>query len=486
MDTDPHRFEAWRAMLSTVDAADAKLAALKEAASDYAQQVADGRLEKQAAVDELIDEATIAGLINDFGLKKIERVVGEVFTKTTGNGKTRAKSGKVFIADWRDRCHKTQTGALIANLANAVVALAEAPELAGLLAFDEMARAALLNRPLPQARDKFDQHPLSDTDASVLQQWLQDAGLRKIGREAVHQAIDIVAHRAAFHPVRNYLNGLRWDGTAGLATWLADYMGVENNQYTERIGVMFLISMVARIIKPGCKVDHMLVLEGPQGVLKSTACGLLGRQWFSDNLPDITVGKDVQQHLRGKWLIEVSEMHALSKAEASLLKSFISRTVERYRPSYGRLEVIEPRQCCFIGTTNRDTYLRDETGGRRFWPVVTTTINVEKLEQDRDQLFAEAVAFYRKGERWWPDRDFEREHIAPEQEARYESDAWEQPVVTYLAGVTRTTIASVAINAIGFKTERIGTADQRRITAILTTLGWRSKRDNQTRWWEKR
>lgn len=391
-------------------------------------------------------------------------------------------------AAWLDRCVKGETGNPLAVVASALEALRSDPAISGAFSYDEMLCAPLLLHPIgnPDA-PHFETRPVTDNDIVTVQDWMQLAGLKRIAKGTVGDAIWAWAANNSFHPVRDYLSALKWDGVERLDTWLTKKLGVTASPYSQAVGRMFVIGMAARVLKPGCKADHMIVLEGPQGTLKSTACAVLGGPWFSDNLPDVGDGKDVSQHLRGKWLIEVAEMHAMGRAEATLLKAFITRTVERYRPSYGRMETIEPRQCVFIGTTNREVYLRDETGGRRFWPVKVGEINIDGLIADRDQLFAEAVHLYRQGERWWPSRDFEREHMLPEQESRYEADVWEEQIRDYVATRSQVTIGEIARNALFAETPRIGTADQRRITAVLDTIGWKRGQKDFTgkRWWVK-
>jgi predicted P-loop ATPase len=375
-------------------------------------------------------------------------------------------------------CMRNEKGEPLPNLANAMQVLRGHPSVSRCFAYDEMLCAPLLVEPLPATNpEPIVSRPVTDTDVAALQEWLQHVGLEKLGKDTTHQAVDLRASECAFHPVRDYLAGLTWDGEARLDNWLADYLGAERRHYEASIGTMFLVAMVARIFEPGCKADYMMILEGPQGGRKSTACSILGGQWFSDNLPEVTTGKDVAQHLPGKWLIEIAEMSSMSRAEAATLKAFITRPIERYRPSYGRKEVVQPRQCIFIGTTNQSAYLRDETGGRRFWPVRVGRIDTDALACDRDQLFAEALRLYREGRRWWPDDAFEREHIQPEQEARYEADAWEEIIVQWIERRERVTVVDVARDCLSIETPRIGTADQRRIAAILERLGWARVRD---------
>lgn len=373
---------------------------------------------------------------------------------------------------WDDLLLRTDNGKAQPNLANVLVLLRNEPLLRDCFAFDEMVRTVVVRRPPPGvARDGFPR-PIRDTDVTAVQEWVQRAALPRIGSDVVHAAIDLRALDNSFHPIKDYLNGITWDGVPRLDTWLHTYLGVEHGSYASGIGRMFLIASVARIMRPGCKADYMLVFEGTQGAGKSTACQILGGDYYSDSLPDIRSGKDVSQHLNGKWFIELAELSGLDKVEAAALKAFITRTEEKYRPSYGRREVTEKRQCVFTGTTNKAAYLRDETGARRFWPVTVGAIDTEALKRDRDQLLAEALAAFQAGEKWWPDRDFEQRHIQPQQEARFEADVWESRISEFLQHRQRVLVSDVAVDGLGMEMGRIGTADSRRIMSAMERLGW--------------
>jgi predicted P-loop ATPase len=388
---------------------------------------------------------------------------------------------------WLAQCI-SENGKALPIVTNALVALRRDPAIRDAFAFDEMQRTPMLMHAIGDALTPFEHRPLTDDDITVVTEFLQKAGLSRIGRDNVRDAVNARARENGFHPVRDWLQSLVWDGQKRVDVWMTTKLGAELTPYTQAVGQMFLISLVARIFEPGCKVDYMPVLEGQQGAMKSAAVAVLGGNYFSDCLPEIGEGKDVSQHLRGKWVIEIGEMHAMSRAESAQLKAFITRQVERYRPSFGRYEVIEPRQCVFIGTTNKETYLKDETGGRRFWPVKVGDIDINGLAEDRDQIFAEAVHLYHEGTAWWPDRAFELQHIKPEQEARYDADCWEDLIENYLANASKVTVGQVAKEAIGMEAAKIGTADQRRITAVMDRVGW--KRDPKkdwkgNRWWTR-
>ena len=217
---------------------------------------------------------------------------------------------------WLKHCLRDERRCIVASLANVLIAMRSAPELVNVLAFDEMLGVPLLLAALPLAPGAdvpvcpATLRELRDEDVSQLQEYLQHHGMTKVGKDTAHQAVDQRARERAFHPVRNYLEELRWDGVRRLDHWMSDMLGADPTIYTSRIGRMFIIAMVARIFVPGCKSDHMVVLEGEQGAGKSSACRVLAGEWFSDSLPDIW-DKDGAQHIRGKSLIEVAELAAI-------------------------------------------------------------------------------------------------------------------------------------------------------------------------------
>ena len=228
---------------------------------------------------------------------------------------------------WRDELIRGKSGRPLSNFANCLIALRGAHQLRDLFAFDEMELTAVVTRPsLLGDRGVFPQPVTDDTVAGVWD-WLQRNGLPSATIDAVHRAVDKVCMDRPFHPVREYLSHLVWDGVSRIDDWLGTYMGAESTPYTRVVGPKWLISGTARVMQPGCKADHVLIFEGEQGLGKSTAAKVLagGDPWFSDDLPPIG-SKDCQEHLPGKWIIELSELSAVSKAETEAVKSFISRT----------------------------------------------------------------------------------------------------------------------------------------------------------------
>ena len=228
-----------------------------------------------------------------------------------------------------------------------------------------------------------------------------------------------------FDPVRDYLDGLRWDGVRRIDTWLVKYCRAADTALNRAIGRKMLIAAVRRVKEPGCKFDYIVVLEGEQGIGKSSVLKILaGEDNFSDNEILGLQKREQQEAIQGVWIYEVAELEGLHKSEVTRVKLFASKTFDSARPAYGRSRVDRPRRCIFVATTNDNTYLRDTTGNRRFWPVCVGVIDLAGVRKDRDQLWAEAVAMEASGEplvipeKLWPD-------VAVQQEARMELDPWE-------------------------------------------------------------
>ena len=320
--------------------------------------------------------------------------------------------------------------------------------------------------------------------------WLQHQGI-SVNKEIAGQATNIVSREHPFHPIRDYLNSLKWDGVRRIDTWLTVYLGVAPSEYAWAVGAKFLIGAVARIFQPGCKVDTCLILEGPQGAQKSTALRTLaGADLFTDDISELG-SKDSVMQTRGVWIIELSELDALKGAELSRVKAFMSRQVDRIRPPYGKRVVDLPRECVFAGTVNKDTYLTDETGGRRFWPVRCGTISIADLESDRGQLWTEAVERFRAGEAWWLDNQALTQSAAAEVAERHEPGAWDElitdwvkapkerldlsgnPVAPLISTTDFVTVRDILIHSIG-KDPKVWTqADQNRVAKSLTAKGWK-------------
>jgi hypothetical protein len=355
------------------------------------------------------------------------------------------------------------------NTANAEVLLTQHPDWKGVLGFNELTGRRMILNAIPGTPGGDRQ--LEDDDYTAATGWFNRNGFPNARDTITGPAIRRACRANTFNPLTDYLDGLTWDGTKRAETWLIEFGGAEDTKFNREAGLRWLISAVARAFSPGVKVDHMLVLEGAQGSGKSSGIRALAGDgdMFGDNLPDMT-HKDAQEYVRGKWIIEVAELVA-ARRDINAVKAFISRQTDEFRWSYGREVVQQPRRCAFIGTTNDDAYLRDETGNRRFWPVKIQKMDVEWIANDRDQLWAEAVELYRSGLPWWLSPDLET--MAQEAQAeRLDVDPWQSDVAAYVVDKDMLAPRQVIAEVLGKVPADISRRDSDRVCGILRTLGF--------------
>lgn len=319
---------------------------------------------------------------------------------------------------WTQQLTISKSGKFDSTVNNVLVIMQHDPELRGRYYYDEFKDRMTVAGDLPWITLENRQTNMwTDADDAGLRNYIELRytidSIRKIS-----DAVAIAMTSCGRHPVREYLEALTWDGTPRADTIFCDYLGAEDSEYTRAVTRKALIGAVARIFQPGCKHDHILVLVGPQGSRKSTTLAKLGKGWFSDSLYTVQ-GKEAYEQLQGFWIIEMGEMAATRKAELEQIKQFISKQSDSFRSAYARRTKEWPRQCAFFGSTNDEEFMRDTTGGRRFWPVNVTDagrLRADALtEEIVDQIWAEIVVRYRAGESWYLD-DLRLEAQAREQQ----------------------------------------------------------------------
>lgn len=412
-------------------------------------------------------------------------------------------SGNTFdgAGFWRpappDSFHETDKGGVKAVMHNLMLILRDHPTWAGVLGFDQYAELIVKLKPPPWQGDRPFKRggEWMEEDDFRLRHWLSTYFFEAKEKD-VMQAVTLIAHAHAFHPLIEKFEATTWDGVHRLRTWLIDYMGVGKGkkfmrlppaerdivlQYSELVGMYWMIGAVARVFeaaKPGAttgaKMDTMLILEGEQGLLKSTALRTLGGDYFTDEKLDFG-NKDSLMVLQGRHIIEMAEMEGFNKADTSATKYFIPKREDLFRLPYGKKLVKKPRRCVFAGTVNHDVYLKDDSGNRRFWPVWCTDIDIARLEQDVAQLWAEALHWYRDGHRWWPSAE-DRHLFTFEQDKRFQEDDWREVVESFCIGKNIITSGEVLGDALKIDKARWDKMSQMRVGSIMRRMGWERRR----------
>lgn len=386
---------------------------------------------------------------------------------------------------------------------NAAVILINSEEWREVLAYDAFSgTVALMKEPpapdgVPHLMTKYPR-AMETQDLEAIRMWFQSSIYRMdVDHKSITGAVNSAARRVTFHPVVEFLKGLEWDHESRIDTWLTKYLGVEDSAYARRVGRYWLMSAVARAREPGAQADHVLVLEGPQGAGKSTACRILSvdeEEWYLGQVRDIH-NKETAMQLRGKWVVEFAELSGLRNAEVESIKDFFTTHTDKWVPKFENLETKAKRQCVFAATVNKDRYLRDSSGNRRFWPVrVAATIDTDALRRDVEQLWAEADVIYMarricdacdessnrcEEHRWWPSPEEQAALFTRQQEARLIEDPWRDVVMKYMRGLASTgkpeTTQQILTGALQLSPGEITEADARRLENALQSVHMNSR-----------
>lgn len=473
------------------------LGKLARSRTDHARHLAAaGRIARTLMTAQAMPEVDVraalsaAALDCGWGLDEPERVASAIESALADPGDLRSRILRNENTGDPDPC-----------LGNIVAIVSAAPEWNSVLGWNERTGMPEIVAPPPwlAGTEGYDQRlprEITTADGARLATWL--LGYRvKASKMSSLDALGSVAAQNPFDRVRDYLEALpKWDGVPRCRYWLRQFAGAEDSSYLQSVSKRWLISAVARTLEPGCKVDTMLVLEGPQGIRKSTLLRVLfGDEFFDDHMPPIT-DKDAKQHVHGPWGIEIAELKAFKGREHEAIKAFLSLQHDRYRKPYGAGVTTELRRCVFAGTTNDDCYLSDSTGNRRIWPVACRgAIDIDGLRAVRDQIWAEALYRYEQGEQWWL-ADDEIAGAEDAQEQRYEADALEDRIRVALdTGVSvgfapgglnsapgipamaqSVTVSEILQHVCRDETEAKATLQQR-IGHALSRLKWSRKRD---------
>lgn len=335
-----------------------------------------------------------------------------------------------YSDEWKADLEYTKSGKLLGNIQNIILILENDPALKGHIIHDEFTGFDAVVGGLPWNKSARN---WSDRDDANLRVWLE-RNYDITGKDKIYDATTAVLTRHSYHPIKDYLNSLKWDGTPRLERLIIDYIGAEDTELNRAMTRKHFTAAVTRIFQPGCKYDYCLILTGPEGAGKSTLLGKMGGSWFNDSITT-TEGKEGMDQLRGAWIIEMGELASIKRSDVESVKAYLSKRIDIYRAAYDRRKAEHPRQCVFCGTTNEALFLKGDNGNRRFWVIaVDPALRKHKdwqaaLDRDRDQLWAEAVEYYRRGEKLYLDDRLEAE--ARQRQEAYNDDS-DDPMVAML------------------------------------------------------